>query len=63
MLLSVSPPFLYQLVQPMSDVPGVACWLGALAAASRGTTVSAALAEASRRSPSQSGRTSVHSPE
>lgn len=44
MLLSVSPPFLYQLVQPMSDVPGVACWLGALAAASHGTTVSAALA-------------------
>ena len=29
-LLAVSPTFLYQAVQPMSDVPATACWLGAL---------------------------------
>jgi hypothetical protein len=29
-LLSVSPTFLYQAVQPMSDVPATACWLAAL---------------------------------
>ena len=34
-LLSVSPPFLYQIVQPMSDVPAMTCWLGALWLASR----------------------------
>jgi hypothetical protein len=41
LVLSVSPTFLYQLVQPMSDIPAAACWLGALIAASRRTTVSA----------------------
>jgi hypothetical protein len=30
LLLSVSPTFLYQIVQPMSDVPAVALWLLAL---------------------------------
>jgi hypothetical protein len=39
--LSVSPTFLYQLVQPMGDIPAAGCWLGALLAASRQTTVSA----------------------
>jgi len=29
-LLSVSPTFLYQAVQPMSDVPVMACWMAAL---------------------------------
>ena len=32
-ILSVSPTFLYQVVQPMSDVPAAACWLWALLAA------------------------------
>lgn len=36
-LVSVSPTFLYQLVQPMSDVPAAACWLAALLLGSRGT--------------------------
>lgn len=36
-LLSISPTFLYQVVQPMSDVPAAACWLIALIVASRGT--------------------------
>ena len=31
-LLAASPPFLYQIVQPMSDVPAVAAWAGALVA-------------------------------
>lgn len=44
MLLSASPTFLYQLVQPMSDVPGAACWLGALALASRRTPLAAGAA-------------------
>jgi hypothetical protein len=35
-LLSVSPTFLYQVVQPMSDVPAAACWMIALLAAARG---------------------------
>ena len=39
--LSVSPTFLYQLVQPMGDVPAAACWLAALIAASRQTQLSA----------------------
>ena len=30
--LSVSPTFLYQLVQPMGDIPAAACWLAALIA-------------------------------
>lgn len=29
-LLSVSPTFLYQVVQPMSDVPAAACWTAAV---------------------------------
>ena len=41
LVLSVSPTFLYQLVQPMGDIPAAACWLGALLAAARRTTVSA----------------------
>ena len=41
-LLSVSPTFLYQVVQPMSDVPAAACWLGALLLAVRGTAYAAA---------------------
>jgi hypothetical protein len=43
-LLSVSPTFLYQVVQPMSDVPAAACWLGALLAASRATSSGSARA-------------------
>jgi hypothetical protein len=31
-LLAASPPLLYQVVQPMSDVPAAAAWAGALAA-------------------------------
>ncbi len=41
-LLSASPTFLYQVVQPMSDVPAAACWLGALLLAVRGTSYAAA---------------------
>jgi hypothetical protein len=41
-LLSASPTFLYQVVQPMSDVPAAACWLSALLLAARGTTYAAA---------------------
>jgi hypothetical protein len=37
-LLAVSPTFLFQLVQPMSDIPCAACWLAALTVASRGST-------------------------
>jgi hypothetical protein len=44
MVLSASPTFLSQVVQPMSDIPGLAVWLGALIAASRGTPASAAIA-------------------
>lgn len=40
--LSASPTFLYQVVQPMSDVPAAACWLGALLLATRGTSYAAA---------------------
>ena len=43
-VLSTSPTFLGQVFQPMSDIPGMACWLGALIAASRGTAGSAAAA-------------------
>jgi hypothetical protein len=46
LLLAASPTFLYQLVQPMSDVPTMACWLGALLMASRRTVASAAAAGA-----------------
>jgi len=31
-LLAASPPFLYQVVQPMSDVPAAAAWVAALVA-------------------------------
>jgi hypothetical protein len=37
-LTSVSPTFLYQVVQPMSDVPAAALWLCALLAVRRGST-------------------------
>ena len=40
--LSASPTFLYQVVQPMSDVPAAACWLGALLLAACGTPYAAA---------------------
>jgi hypothetical protein len=46
LLLSASPTFLYQLVQPMGDVPVTACWLAALVAASRATNASAGAAGA-----------------
>jgi hypothetical protein len=35
-LLSVSPTFLYQVVQPMSDVPAAALWLAAILAVRQG---------------------------
>jgi hypothetical protein len=35
LFVAFSPTFVYQLVQPMSDVPAAAVWLGALIAASR----------------------------
>jgi hypothetical protein len=35
-LISVSPTFLYQVVQPMSDVPAAALWLAALLAVRQG---------------------------
>ena len=41
-LLSVSPTFLLQAVQPMSDVPAAACWLTALMLAARGSSTAAA---------------------
>ena len=44
LLLSVSPTFLHQLAQPMSDVPATAAWLLALTLAMRATRSSAALA-------------------
>lgn len=44
--LLVSPPFLFQLMWPMSDVPAMAWWLVATALAIRGTTVSLAAAGA-----------------
>jgi hypothetical protein len=37
LLLSISPTFLYQVVQPLSDVPAAACWLVALLIAARGS--------------------------
>ncbi len=45
-LVSVSPTFLYQLVQPMSDVPAAACWLAALLLGSRSTMSATALSGA-----------------
>lgn len=43
LLLSTSPTFLLQAVQPMSDVPVTACWLAALLLARRARTGAAAL--------------------
>jgi hypothetical protein len=44
LLVAVSPAFLYQLVQPMSDVPAAAAWLLALYAATVPRVSAAALA-------------------
>lgn len=44
--LLVSPPFLFQLMWPMSDVPAMTWWLLATVLAIRGTTVSLAAAGA-----------------
>jgi hypothetical protein len=41
-LIAASPTFLYQVVQPLSDVPAAACWLGALLAAMHATRGGAA---------------------
>ena len=41
-LLALNPTFLFQLVQPMSDVPCAACWLAALVVAARGSRAGAA---------------------
>ncbi len=41
--LAVSPPFLFQLMWPMSDVPAMAWWLSAIVLAIRGTRASLAL--------------------
>jgi Dolichyl-phosphate-mannose-protein mannosyltransferase len=46
MLLSVSPTFLFQAVQPMSDVPAAAFWLASLLLAARGTVAASAWAGA-----------------
>jgi hypothetical protein len=40
--VALSPTFLYQVVQPMSDVPCAVCWLAALLAASRGSIAGSA---------------------
>jgi hypothetical protein len=45
-LLSVSPTFLYQMVQPMSDVPATTCWLWAVLIASNGSRNAAVAAGA-----------------
>ena len=45
-LLSVSPVFLFQVVQPLTDVPAAAAWLAVLVLASR-PGISRALAAAS----------------
>lgn len=42
--LSISPTFLLQLVQPMSDVPAAACWAGAVFFAARSNARAALLA-------------------
>jgi 4-amino-4-deoxy-L-arabinose transferase-like glycosyltransferase len=41
-LIAASPTFLYQVVQPLSDVPAAACWLAAVLAAMRATAAGAA---------------------
>jgi len=43
-LVACSPIFLYQSVQPMSDVPAAALWLAALAGAARGDAIGSTLA-------------------
>ena len=45
-LIAASPTFLYQVVQPLSDVPAAACWLAALLAALHATAAGAAAAGA-----------------
>ena len=40
-LVAASPTFLFQVVQPMSDVPAAACWLAALLVAGHGTSYAA----------------------
>jgi dolichyl-phosphate-mannose-protein mannosyltransferase len=42
LILSLSPTFLFQVVQPLSDVPATACWLAALVAAASGAPAAAA---------------------
>jgi len=46
LLVAVSPVFLYQLVQPMSDVPVTACWLLSLWGAAAGVPLVAGLGAA-----------------
>ncbi len=46
LLLAASPVFLYQLVQPMSDVPVTACWLLSLWGAAAGAPLVAGLGAA-----------------
>ena len=41
LFVALSPTFVYQVVQPMSDVPGAAVWLAAVIAASRGSRAGA----------------------
>jgi hypothetical protein len=43
-LVAMSPTFLFQAIQPMSDVPATAFWLGALLAAARAGSSRAAVA-------------------
>jgi hypothetical protein len=43
-LVAASPAFLYQVIQPMSDVPAAALWMAALAYVSAGTKARPALA-------------------
>jgi hypothetical protein len=45
-LIAASPTFLYQVVQPLSDVPAAACWMTALLAAMQRTRGGAAAAGA-----------------
>jgi len=44
--VSLSPIFLFQVFQPMSDVPAAGCWLAALLLASRGSLAGAVAAGA-----------------
>lgn len=45
-VLACNPTVLYQVVQPMSDIPAAACWLASLIVAVRGTTRAGAAAGA-----------------